>query len=229
MSQGMLKDSFSQNSHYLHKMALTGNVLDQHKGCARRGLDALSTALDPYQPYHTLLDQPYHMSDTFNEPLLIPADAAKEIGVSVHTIRRWCEWHAAHLSPQANPPPGAPRQVTWRDIEVFKTVKELRARGLQTPAINEELATLTFAVIEPYQDEPGTEIVETTPPKPEENQTALLVLKTINTVLERVEAIEANQQQANRQKWDSVTLIAIGFIAATLLFLVILLLAWLNP
>ena len=101
------------------------------------------------------------MNDIQGSQSITSGDAATEIGVGVHTIRRWCEWHAVHLSPGANPPPGAPRQIVWRDILVFKAIKEMRSQGLQTPAINERLASMTIATVEAEDDIPNNDV---TPP-----------------------------------------------------------------
>lgn len=75
---------------------------------------------------------------------LTPAEAAEAVGVGVQSIRRWCEWHAMHLSAGASPGSGVPRRLVARDVEVLKVVKELRYQGLQTEAINERLKTMAF-------------------------------------------------------------------------------------
>jgi hypothetical protein len=96
-----------------------------------------------------------------DQPLHSPAAAAKLISrppanepVNVHTLRRWCALHAAYLSPGANPnanqsgdAPAASRWLTDRDIEVLRTVAQLRADGESTVAINDRLAGMTFAVV----------------------------------------------------------------------------------
>jgi hypothetical protein len=74
--------------------------------------------------------------------------------VNVHTLRRWCALHAAYLAPDANPnanhnedAPAASRWLTDQDIEVLRTVVQLRADGESTAAINAKLAEMTFAVV----------------------------------------------------------------------------------
>lgn len=86
-------------------------------------------------------------SNTPSHTLAI-SEAAETVGVTIHSLRRWCEWHKAHLSPGANPDAGQPRRVTCVDVEVLRHVKALRSEGLQTVAINEQLAGLTFAEID---------------------------------------------------------------------------------
>jgi len=85
-----------------------------------------------------------------NQPAhtVLVSEAASAVGVNSHTIRRWAEWHSAHLSPGANPPAGQAKRFAGRDIEVLRHVKALRNEGLQTDAINEKLSGLTFAEIE---------------------------------------------------------------------------------
>src|SRR5690349_16356919 len=78
---------------------------------------------------------------------LTPHEAAVAVGVGVQSIRRWCEWHAIHLSAGASPGPGVPRRLVARDVEVLKMVKDLRYQGLQTEAINDRLKTMAFPEI----------------------------------------------------------------------------------
>lgn len=98
--------------------------------------------------------------------IFTPAQAATLIGgVDASSIRRWCGWHAAHLSPTANPSLGVQRQLSAQDVETLREVKRLRVAGLTTPAINAQLSGRTFAVVETpasapaAQDGPGTELV----------------------------------------------------------------------
>ena len=93
-------------------------------------------------------------SNTPSHTLAI-SEAAEAIDVSIHSLRRWCEWHSTHLSPGANPPAGQARRLTGVDIEVLRHVKALRSEGLQTVAINEQLAGLTFAEIDTEDSNAG--------------------------------------------------------------------------
>jgi DNA-binding transcriptional MerR regulator len=183
----------------LRKLRVAGNVSAYQQGCSP--WDRCSSNLkDPYKPLQIVLAQPYHMENSHSQDKMIPADAAKEIGVSVHTIRRWCEWHAAALSAAANPPPGAPRQLTWHDIEIFKTVKDLRARGLQTQAINEQLAGMTFATIESGEIEgladsaPDEQLLVPMPQTPSGDAQALMLM--MQTLSQRVETLDKNNRES---------------------------------
>jgi len=71
-----------------------------------------------------------------------PTETAEIIDITPVSLRRWCDYHAAHLSPGANPPAGQARRFTGRDIEVLKTVKQLREQVFTVARINEQLATL---------------------------------------------------------------------------------------
>ena len=133
---------------------------------------------------------------------LTPAKAAELVGVEVYTIRRWCDWHAAHLSPGASPGAGALRRLTMRDIEVLKTVRDLRAQGLTTATINEQLAGVTFPEIEPG-DQVDTAL-DAHPASPEGPGAAQLPAPVQNDLalrLDRLERSLVEVQGAARPNW----------------------------
>lgn len=132
---------------------------------------------------------------------LTPHEAAAAVGVGVQSIRRWCEWHAAHLSPGANPGAGMPRRLVARDVEVLKEVKDLRYQGLQTEAINEHLAGLTFPEIEPGDQADAL----TVPPASQEGQGApqlpAVVHNDLQTKLDRLERSVVRIEAETRPNW----------------------------
>ena len=137
------------------------------------------------------------------------------IGVSVHSIRRWCNEHSAALSAAASPQPGAPRQLDNRDIEVLRMVRDLRAQGLTTPAINDRLAETTFATVESVDIAPAAQ--EGPQPSPE---AALMVLNALERITgplaARVDALESQ-----RLKIDIVWIAVACFIAGLLVGLAV--------
>jgi len=153
------------------------------------------------------------MADKSTIPLAITTD---RIGVKAVTLRRWCDYHSAHLSPGANPPTGQARRFSNRDIEVLKTVRDLRQEGFSVARINEKLAGITFAVIDTEERAPDS--IELAPPAvPDGLQQApapIVAHDYIITVERRLGALE-------RRRLDNVTAIGLGFVGG-LLFAAIL-------
>lgn len=146
-----------------------------------------------------------------------PSEAAKLIDTGAHNVRRWAEWHAEHLSQAANPGQDKPRRLTQRDVEVLRSVKALRDQGLQTEAINQQLAQTTFAVVE-------TSFTEAPQLAPETHSTALAqnvgidATTALQALVGRLDAIERTQR-------DRFTWFLYGFLACGVLFGLMLLLA----
>lgn len=138
------------------------------------------------------------------EQYLSPHQAAAQLGVSVHTVRRWCEDHAAYLSPTASPAKGATRRLTVRDVEVLQEVARYRnTEGLTTAQINERLAGVVFPDATDLQptrtatDGPGTAIAP------------IVVLEALERVQARMDAIESQ-----RPTWrDVIFFVLVAFIA----------------
>jgi len=147
---------------------------------------------------------------------LTPHEAAAAVGVGVQSIRRWCEWHAAHLSPGANPGAGMPRRLVARDVEVLKEVKDLRYQGLQTEAINERLAGLTFPEVENIQiiDTPGlneNNVLDAPSSLQDAQQAFLTPVRLLDDLEKRMDAkFEALEQRTRPPWWWLVAGIGIG-------------------
>jgi len=158
---------------------------------------------------------------------LTPHEAAQAVGVGVQSIRRWCEWHAAHLNPMASPGPGLARRLTPRDVEVLKAVKAYRYQGLQTDVINEQLQGLSFAEIDNQVDsETNTVAPMELPASPQQAQAMLAVLETVNAVQRRLETVEAAGKVSQQNRRDAIYLIAIGIVIGLLFAVGMILLAW---
>jgi len=169
------------------------------------------------------------MADNNELSALTPHEAAGLVGVGVQSIRRWCEWHAIHLSSGASPGAGIPRRLTGRDIEVLKQVKDLRYQGLQTDAINDRLAQLAF----PEIDTDSNITIDTAiaphnaPDGLQQAPGMVAMIETVNAVQRRLEALERSASEAKQGQRDNIIMFGFGFIAAALMFLLLIVLAWL--
>lgn len=144
-----------------------------------------------------------------------PSEAARRLDTGAHNVRRWAEWHAEHLSQAANPGQDRPRRFTLRDIEVLRSVKALREQGLQTDTINQQLAQITFAIV----DTPGP--VEG-PPDALEAHTALTA--PIQALVQALAPFDARLAKLEARRFD-VASFAYGVIVAGIFFLLLLMLA----
>lgn len=145
--------------------------------------------------------------------------AAQALGVGVHSIRRWCEYHSDHLSAGARPPTGQARRLTGRDIEVLRTVRDLRAQGMTTQAINERLVNMAFADVD---------TTAITPASQEGPETGLQVLQHLDSVLRPIAARldaqdKAIEEMKSRQR-SVFTAFGAGVLVASVFFLLIVLL-----
>ena len=148
---------------------------------------------------------------------LAVSEAAEAVGVTIHSLRRWCEWHATHLTPGANPTPGHARRLSGVDIEVLRHVKSLRDEGLQTIAINEHLATLTFAEIDNLdQTNTALESSPALPDAPHATPAPIVAQDYYLSVERRLVALERSWQPS------TITALGIGFLAACMLFLLLI-------
>ena len=162
------------------------------------------------------------------EQTFTPHEAAALVGVAVHNVRRWAEYHAGYLSATASPPTGQVKRFTGRDIEVLKHVKDLRALGQTVAVINEQLKSLTFAEIDNSPDNAMTvdTVAQTTltaPPAAQDGPHAAAPLALSSAALERVEE-RLDRLERSREPAFAVGM-GVGFIAAMLLMIVILIVA----
>lgn len=70
-------------------------------------------------------------------------DVCKATGVDESTLRRWLPMFAESLSAGANPPPGATRRFTGRDVRVIALAQRLRSEGLGPSAVAARLRDAT--------------------------------------------------------------------------------------
>lgn len=205
-------------------------------------------ALYTVMPVIIYARQPLSTQPTFtslspmpDQPLHSPAEAAKLISrppldkpVNVYTLRRWCGQHAEYLSPGANPnsekegdAPDAARWLTDRDIEVLRTVAQLRAEGMTTPAINAKLATLSFAVAVEQDEQAGA--IEVDKVVDNDERPMAMVATTPTTELEaRLVAVEKhiarNDHEAGARLQFGVNMLVLGVILGVVLVIALRLL-----
>jgi DNA-binding transcriptional MerR regulator len=157
-----------------------------------------------------------------------PHDTAASLGIQPATLRRWCAYHAAHLSSGANPPAGQARRFDGRDLEVLRTVRALRAQGLTVTAINDQLANMTFAVIDTEQEEPDTgkdvpQLPATTAPNAADSTPGMIVPQDYLAAIERrFEALEQAKVNDRRLVRDGVFMFMAGVCVALVLVLIVL-------
>lgn len=154
-----------------------------------------------------------------------PSEAAKACNTSVNTIRNWCRAYAAFLSPGASGE-GGQRTLTGKDLNTLQYIAQLRAENLQYPAILQRLQETSIGDVEtfiPLQHPPmpSTAITEGLQPAPE-------YFLMVERRLETLEAAKRDDQATiEKLNYRIIVAAALGAIAAGVLFLIILLTAWL--
>lgn len=158
-----------------------------------------------------------------------PHATAALLDITPVTLRRWCDYHAAHLSTVANPLSGKARRFTGRDVEVLKHVRSLRTQGLTTADINEQLAGLTFAVIDTdeHRADSGEIVPQTAPEGLQQAPAPIVTVDTIIAIQRQIEALQQARQEDVRSRRDAIYLIAIGIVIGLLFAVGMIVLAWL--
>jgi DNA-binding transcriptional MerR regulator len=144
-----------------------------------------------------------------------PSEVAAVLGLDVGTVRRWCEWHKEHLSEGASPPPGGRRQLSAHDVETMKVIKELRAAGLATLAVNARLREVTIAVV----DSPALQATA------QEGPGMALQRAEIETYIQAVQGHMQGQIEGLRgeiARASKITAFALGALTTAIFFLLVL-------
>lgn len=159
-----------------------------------------------------------------DQPLITPTAIIDQLGLTPITLRRWSQYHAAHLSPLANPGAGQARRFTGRDLEVLRHVQSLRDQGMTTALINEQLATLTFAEID--TDSTSTDTHAISLPNAQDAQDdasdITLALHAITTMRSDIDALKAFVVDSRHGQRDYMQGIGVGFVAALLFMIAII-------
>ncbi len=146
--------------------------------------------------------KPYHFK---------PNEVANMTGASVQTVRRWTDLFAEFLSDSANAAPGTPRLYTWADVDMIKQVKALRDQNVPVELIPEKLSrpttsssTVTHEIF-PLTDQEGQHLTPA----------SIVSHDYLIAIERRLEAVEAGRK-------DFVQGIALGFIGAGVLFILLI-------
>lgn len=156
-----------------------------------------------------------------------PIEAAKEVGVTVNTVRNWCRDYGEFLSAGANQENGGNRELEARDVEILKYIAELRKENLLQPQIRLRLSEKSTHFGEIVTTEGAIAPANSPtnyPPnlqEPLQAEQAIIAHQALDTALQpvyaRLEAIERNRLSV-------ITAFAAGVIVAGLFFLIIVLL-----
>jgi DNA-binding transcriptional MerR regulator len=145
-----------------------------------------------------------------------PADVAKQCGVSVNTIRQWCEDYGEFLSPGAKVK-DTPRILTERDLQVLERVSELRKEKLQRPQIVLRLRETKFGTVEPAPSElqPSVALQES----PQQAIVPIAVVEALERIQARQERIDGriDTLEAQRPTWRDVFLFVLSAFIAGLI------------
>ena len=156
--------------------------------------------------------------------LTYTTDAARACNVSLNTIRNWCRDYGAYLSPGASAI-GAARAFDGRDMDVLRYIARLRSEGMQRDAIIQRLGETTFAEID--DDQPSTQTGNLAQIAPTTAQEGLGQAPAMLVALQAMQAQIAALQQANRRRFDTVTVLGIGICIGLLFAVGMIVLAWL--
>lgn len=122
-----------------------------------------------------------------------PQAVAKQVGVSVQSVRRWAEQYKDFLSDSANPAPGKARLYTWADVETLRKIKEFRDLALPLDEITKRLSSPAAL--------PDTvaPIVATQAPQesPQAGPAPLAMVEAITALQRQIDTL----QQAQRPAW----------------------------
>ena len=157
-----------------------------------------------------------------DQPTITPTITADQLGITPITLRRWCTYHAAHLSTNANPPVGQARRFSGRDLEVLKHVKALRDQGFSVANINDQLGQLTFAEIdtEDHIADDSTDLASMGSQEGLQQAPASIMAPEYLMLIERrFEALEASAS-SRRAGWERDALIFVLGLAVGVVLLV---------
>lgn len=101
------------------------------------------------------------------------ADVARQLDVSKTSVIRWSSVFSAHLSPQASPEPGQPREFTEADIATLRRAQRRLAQpGATFESVNERLAIVEPEDTEPEEADPADHEAPTAGPEEAEQERA---------------------------------------------------------
>ena len=160
-----------------------------------------------------------------------PQAVAREIEVSVQSVRRWADTYKDLLGDSANPAPGKTRLYIWDDIQILKQIKELRDKGLTPNAITISLSE-SAKTISTGDIETVTELLPALPDAPESTLGAIVALDAILSLQRQIEALAAlpakiralEQAKVSDRRLvrDGVFIFMAGVVVAVVIMLIII-------
>lgn len=90
-----------------------------------------------------------------------PSEAARRVGTSADTVKRWLAQYPQYFTPSANPEGQRPRNLEPHDLAVLAMIKNLRDTGLLHEDIGrrlEELRANNYADLPPVPGDSGESI-----------------------------------------------------------------------
>jgi DNA-binding transcriptional MerR regulator len=132
------------------------------------------------------------------------SEAAKELGISPSTLRRWYDDFLAAESGSVQE-----RRLSADDMAKLAEVARFKREGLSKVAIQRELASLVIPA--PAPPEPSTALQEAS----SEVTGALVVVEALRSMEARMQALEARLQpvEAQHLRFDAVWLVVAAFVA----------------
>lgn len=128
-----------------------------------------------------------------------PKQAAQAVGIHDNTIRLWVKEYANHLSPNANPISGQPRQLTPEDVSKLQAIKGWKDAGLPPDVVLERLATLpTEELQKPYIEATASPPMVLQQPT-SDNQALVVAIANLADVRPQVERVLDAVQELNRR------------------------------
>jgi DNA-binding transcriptional MerR regulator len=155
------------------------------------------------------------------------------LGVSVGTMRNWSDQYADYLSETARPGHLPERRFTEHDITILTYVKQLRGEGMQAEQIRTRLDETEFIEGEIIQQQAPTEANKHQQPtaaltaqtSPDVTTAPPAVIVALDDLQRRFEALERSIESIKQERRHVIYQMALGFLTACGLFLILLLLA----
>lgn len=127
-----------------------------------------------------------------------PGEVSKILGVPTSTLRRWAVRFEKALTPQA-PEAGRHRVYSNSDLETFKQIRDLAAKGHSLRAIDNILSVIPSGQSKPEFTPNFEPIDEPAPDNEQAPNSALMVLAVSRELGTHNAQIQALQEQINKQ------------------------------
>lgn len=148
-------------------------------------------------------------------------EAQPIVGLSLSSLRNYCEQFAPLLSADANPGLGIARRLTAQDVAILQRCKELRRMGQTVEQVIALIQAEDTTELAPYIDAAATQAPTTALEAPQTTDVALHTAMLVNTALaafgERMSKIEAMQEAQKIEHANRIWWILVGVVIGVLL------------